>query len=513
MAEDRSRPVPVVVIGAGIGGLAAGIRLAAAGHRVWICEKGSQTGGRARTFQADGFQWDAGPTVLTGPHMFDELFTLAGQRRTDSFDLVEIDPFYRVFDPSGKSFTYWKTDSAFLDEVERVSPGSRSRVSTLLSRVEQIFHAFYPYTERALLQFRAMLWMLPFLIRHRALTSVRRLVRSSVKDPFLQAALEFHPLLIGGNPARTPALYSLISEFERQWGVHYAHGGTTAMVQGLERLFRDLGGQILFDTGIEQIRTDQGRVRGVRLSSGQDLDADVVISNIDPEVTRRLAGGRITLFQRVRRRLLKPSMSLHVFYFGCSRQWPETDLAHHSILLAADHDASLRHIFGRHRHREVSADQRFLYAHLSTKSNPAAAPAGCEAIYVLAAAPALRRGEVPESPETVQAAVLARLESHLPGITESILTSRHIGPTYFRDDLGSPAGEAFSLQPLLLQSAWFRPHNRQRRPRGLYLVGAGTHPGAGIPAVLASARIAHDLINEDLARGLLQRPEPVEGAR
>jgi phytoene desaturase len=498
-----------VVVGSGFGGLSAAIRLAAAGHDVTVAEQRDQIGGRAYQYRVGGFRFDGGPTVLTAPFMFEELFELAGQRLADHVELVPLDPFYRSFDADGVAFDYHASSAQMLAEVASRSPVDAEGYRRLSSRVSAIFDAFYPYTERPMMQPQVMLRMLPYLLRHRAMLDVERLVRSCISDPFLRQALSFHPLLIGGNPARTPALYSLITEFERRWGVHYAMGGTGALVAALGDLLEGLGGRILLGTGVDRIATAGSRVTGVELSDGGSLPADAVVSNADPGYTygTLLAGRRRAEPARIRQRLSRQSMSLHVMYFGADRTWPDSGLAHHNLLFPRHQRSAMRRVFGRpgplkRAAAEPVPDARemFLYVHVPTKTDPSIAPPGCESLYVLVAAPTLgsSRRDTAAEQEQVRASVLQLLErDHLPGLAEHLVAEHAIGPEHFRDVLNSPQGAAFSLQPTLFQSGWFRPHNRSTAVRGLYLVGAGTHPGAGVPAVLASGKIAANLIAAD----------------
>jgi phytoene desaturase len=507
-SQDSSLQKRIVVIGGGFGGLAAAVRLLAAGHQVTVVEQGASTGGRARQFRVNGFQFDAGPTVLTAPHLFEELFHLAGERLHDHVDLMPLDPFYRFFSHSGERLDHWHDRAQFLTDIERLSAADREGARRLVDRTSRLFSAFHPYTERPMMRLTMMLAMFPYVVRHRALESVRRMVRRHVRHPFLRSSLEFHPLLIGGNPARTPALYGLIAEFERRWGVHYARGGTAALVRALTALVLRLGGEIRLNSPVAHILTRNGAVAGVSLTHGGVVPADVVVSNVDPHRTRamvRLDNDRLSAMRRnidsVRShvsRLLatrgRPSMSLFVFYFGTNRTWPDSDLAHHSVLIPQDYDHAIAQVFSR-RAAITGTQQRFFYVHMPTRTDQSVAPEGCENLYVLTAAPALHDDTDTSEPlETVRSDVLAALEQHLPGFAKHIAVEHVVTPEYFRDVLGTPHGAAFSLQPTLLQSAWFRPHNRVRGVHGLYLVGAGTHPGAGVPAVLASARIAADLI-------------------
>ena len=502
-----------VVVGSGFGGLAAAIRLAAAGHEVTVLEKRDRIGGRAYQYQLKGFRFDGGPTVLTAPFMFEELFELAGERLSDHVDLVPLDPFYRAFDADGRAFDYHASESAMRAEVAARSPSDAAGFERLGRRVSAIFDVFYPYTERPMMQPRVMLAMLPYLLQHRAMLDVARLVNSCVRDPFLRQALSFHPLLIGGDPARTPALYSLIVEFERRWGVHYCIGGTGALVDALGGLLERLGGRIVTGAEVERVLVTRGRAVGVQLTDSTTLPADVVVSNADPGFTYEtlLAGEPRARPTRARLRHARQSMSLHVLYFGADRTWPDSPLAHHNVLFARDQRSAMRMVFpsripGRARSRghgrDPIAEDMFLYVHVPTRTDPSVAPPDCEALYVLVAAPAQPEpaADPQDEQDRVRAVVLDLLDrEYLPGLPEHLIVEHSIGPEHFRTVLNSPHGAAFSLQPTLFQSGWFRPHNRSRAVRGLYLVGAGTHPGAGVPAVLASGKIAAELIAAEMA--------------
>lgn len=503
MPVDYGDLMRAIVIGSGFGGLAAAIRLAAAGHETIVIEKQDRIGGRAYLYELDGFRFDGGPTVITAPFMFEELFALAGERLEDHVQLVPLDPFYRAFDRDGTHFDFHADPARMQQEVARRSPADERGYTRLRGRVSRIFDAFYPYTERPMMQLHVMMRMLPFLLRHRAALGVQRLVDGCIRDPFLRRALAFHPLLIGGHPARTPALYSLIVEFERRWGVHYAVGGTAAIVDALGALLQRLGGRIECGVAVERILVRSGRVVGVRLEDGTERDADVVVSNADPGYTYESLLGPANGLTALRMRAARPSMSLHVLYFGADRTWPDTPLAHHNLLLAGDSRRVLGRVFGRSKRERakgrepLSADDLFLYVHLPTRTDPSVAPEGCEAMYVLVAAPPLDDGEEvsADAARRVRDLVVGALdERYLPGLARHLVVEHAIGPEHFRDVLNTPRGAAFSLQPTLFQSGWFRPHNRSPRVEGLYLVGAGTHPGAGIPAVLASGKIAANLI-------------------
>ncbi|HEX6887682.1 MAG TPA: phytoene desaturase family protein [Candidatus Nanopelagicales bacterium] len=494
-----------VVVGSGFGGLAGAIRLAAAGHDVTVLEQGDRVGGRAAQHVVDGFRFDGGPTVLTAPFMFEELFALAGERMADHVQLVALDPFYRCFAADGRVLDYRADHAEMRAAVTALSPADAGGYDQLGRRISAIFDAFYPYTERSMMQPQVMLAMLPYLLQHRAMLDVQRLVDGCVRDPFLRQALSFHPLLIGGHPARTPALYGLIMEFERRWGVHCAVGGTGALVEALAGLLTRLGGQVVTGARAERIVVRGGRAVGVRLVDGSVHPAEVVLSNADPGFTydTLLAEDGRAGAARARLRLARPSMSLHVLSFGADRSWPDSPLLHHNLLFPVEQARELQRVFGPRLARPPAVrtagpvpPHPFMYVHVPTRTDPSMAPPGCTALYVLVAAPA-RDAEVDAEQEhaEVRTRVLDVLEaSYLPGLREHLVAERAIGPQHFRDTLHTPHGAAFSLQPTLLQSGWFRPHNRSRAVPNVYLVGAGTHPGAGVPAVLASGRIASDLV-------------------
>lgn len=502
-----------IIIGSGFGGLAVAIRLLSQGLNVLVLEKNSVIGGRARKFTIDQYTFDAGPTVLTGTHLIDDLFETAGESMKDFLELVPLDPYYRIFGSDNQHFDFYRSKERFIAEVARISKSDESGARKYLHRVEQIFDAFYPYTLRPMLQFRVMLTMLPFLLRHRAIESVRNLVRRHFRNSFLQSVMEFHPLLVGGNPASTPALYSLIDEFERKWGVYYCLGGTARFVDSLEKLILKLGGKIELDASVEKISQIDGKITGVKVSDGRTLTSTIVISNADPRYTYQSllknSSGSVKI-RSVRWKNQRPSMSLYVFYFGLEKRIRPTALAHHSILLGKNPDKAIKNIFTRNSSDIPIGENYFYYVHLPTLTDDAIAPKDCDSLYVLAAVPALdtKNRSIQGKAQIIRQDVLHKLEGFLPGISSHIKVEHHIDPEYFETDLASPFGSAFSSQPTLLQSAWFRPHNRAPRIQGLYFVGAGTHPGAGVPAVLASAKITSALIAKDFEY-LLQKPPVV----
>ncbi|MDF3015108.1 MAG: Zeta-phytoene desaturase [Thermomicrobiales bacterium] len=490
----------VIVIGSGFGGLAAAIRLASRGHDVTLLEKRDQPGGRAYVYRQDGFTFDGGPTVITAPWLITELFTLTGRRAEDYLELVSIDPFYRIFFPDGTHFDYSGDEQRMRAEILSLGADQADVEGYLafVRRSEQIFAK--GFTELATVPFLHvwdMIKIVPDLLRLESYRSVYGFVSRHVKDERLRQVLSFHPLLVGGNPFQTTSIYTLIHYLEREWGVWYALGGTGAIVEAMTSLLGELGGALRLNAEVGQILVEQGRVTGVRLPNGEDLTADVVVCNAD--VAGAYAGllppsARPSYSDRKLARL-HYSMSLVVIYFGTDRQYRGDDgpaLAHHDIILGPRYEGLLTDIFTR----KTLSDDFSLYLHMPTLTDPTLAPPGCEAFYVLAPVPHLG-GQVDwaRAAKPYRDRIMGFLEDrYLPGLSSHLVTERMIDPRHFRDTLNSYLGSAFSIEPILTQSAYFRPHNRAEDLPNLYFVGAGTHPGAGLPGVLCSAKIVDDLI-------------------
>jgi phytoene desaturase len=497
-AAALARPRPqAVVIGAGFGGLAAAIRLGARGFRVTVLEKLDAPGGRAYVHRQDGFTFDAGPTIVTAPFLFDELWALAGRRREDDVEFRALDPFYRIRFDDGSTFEAMSDPAAMRAEVARLSPGDVHgyerfmALSREICRIgfEQLGHV--PFGRLA-----DMARLAPELVRLQSFRSVHGLVARHVRDERLRMALSFHPLFIGGNPFTVTAMYALIAHLEQRWGVHFAMGGTGRIVAGLAGLIDRQGGALRLNAEVESIAVKDGRACGVRLAGGGELAADVVVSNADPLHTygRLLKGPRRRWTDRKLARA-RQSMSVFVWYFGAKRRWP--DVPHHSILMGPRYRGLLGDIF----RRKVLAEDFSLYLHRPTATDPSLAPEGCDAFYVLSPVPNLDADvDWATAAEPYRRAIQRRLEATLlPGLGEAVVTSRMMTPLDFRDRLNAPRGAAFSLEPVLTQSAWFRPHNASEEVENLFLVGAGTHPGAGLPGVLSSARVLDQVVPDAAA--------------
>lgn len=484
----------IVVIGSGFGGLAAAIRLQAQGHAVTIVEKQAQPGGRAAVFRQDGFTFDAGPTILTAPWMIEELFSSSGRAMADYVTLRPIDPFYTIRFPDGTAFHCTADEEWLRRQIAAFEPRDVKGYERLRREMDRIYEAGFPLVDRPFTTVMDMLRVAPDLIRLRAHRSVSALVDRHILDPRLRQVFSFHPLLIGGNPFDTTSIYGLIHSLEMRGGVWFAMGGTGALVAGLCALFRDLGGELLLDSPVTRIETDPVSLRAtaVWIDGATRLAADAVVSNADVASTYldliETGVRRRNTDRRIRR--LRYSMSLFVLYFGTNRRYE--DIGHHEILMGPRYRELLADIFGQ----RPLAEDFSLYLHRPTATDTSLAPAGGDAFYVLSPVPHLGAEiDWSETAGRYRDAIVRELEArYLPDLSRHIVTERMIDPRYFRDALGSHLGSAFSVQPILTQSAWFRPHNLSEDVPNLYIVGAGTHPGAGVPGVLASGKIAADMI-------------------
>lgn len=482
-----------IVIGSGFGGLAAAVRLSCMGYRVEIFEKLDAPGGRAYVWREGGFTWDAGPTIITAPFMLEELWALCGRRLQDDVDLRPLDPFYRIRFDDGSWFDYSGDAEAMRREVARFCPADLPGYERFLEEAALCYKlGFEELGAQAYDGIGDLIAAVPSLIRMRGWRSIYRMVCSHLSDPKLRVVMSFHPLLIGGNPFSVTCVYSLINTLERRYGVHWAMGGTGALVQGLVKLLADRGVPLRLNAEVQRIDVEQGRATGITLANGEKHRADIVVSNgdvawtyrhlIEPQHRRHWTDRRI---ERARY-----SMSLFVWYFGTKKQFP--DVPHHMMLLGPRYEGLLKDIFQRHH----LAEDFSLYLHRPTASDPGMAPPGHDAFYVLAPVPHLDSGtDWPAFAERYRQAIERKLESTvLPGLGAEIVASRVTTPQDFHDRLLSFKGAAFGPEPILLQSAYFRPHNRSEDVQGLFMVGAGTHPGAGVPGVLMSAKALETVV-------------------
>lgn len=489
----------IIVIGSGFGGLGVAARLAARGHQVTLFEKRDKLGGRAYVYDVNDFKFDGGPTVITAPWMFDELWELANRNRQDYFQLVACDPFYRIFDHQTRSFDYNGDHQFILSEIEKWEPADKAGYERFIATTKEIFETGMALIDKPFLKVTDMLKVAPDLVRLQSYRSVYGYVSQYVKNDFLRRCFSFHPLLIGGNPLDAASLYVLIHYLEREWGVHYAMGGTGSIVEGLGQLLAELGVTVKLNSPVAEILLQGSKATGVRMQDGTVHQADIVISNADVAWTYlNLLPASVRKKNSDRRiKKLKYSMSLFVIYFGTKRRYLQADegypqLSHHNIILSERYKGLLREIFGS---KELPEDFS-LYLHMPTITDSSIAPAGHEAFYVLSPVPHLGADiDWEEMTPKYRDLIMNFLEeNYLPDLQANLVAEHIIDPLHFQNTLNSHLGSAFSVQPILTQSAWFRPHNRSEDVENLYFVGAGTHPGAGLPGVLSSAKIVDELI-------------------
>lgn len=484
MQESRT----AVVIGSGFGGLAAAIRLAARGISVTVCEKLDAPGGRAYVYHQDGFAFDAGPTIITAPFLLEELWELCGQNMADDIDLRELSPYYTIRFEDGTRFDYSGDHEAMKQQIAAISPDEVAALDSFLEASALLYKVgFDKLMHVPFGSFGTMLKALPELTRTQFYRSVYSLVSKHFKHPKLRRVFSFHPLLVGGNPFSTTAIYALISELERKHGVHFAMGGTGALVNGLVKLVESQGAVMRYNAPVKRIMVNGRRVTGVELESGEQLAADIVVSNADSAATYRRLLGEAPRRRWTDRKLERArySMSLFVWYFGTDRVYD--DVPHHMIMFGERYRELLRDIFSDKK----LADDFSLYLHRPTATDTSLAPDGCDTFYVLSPVPHLESGtDWSVTGEEYRQKIETYLEETvLPDLGKHVVTSRLLTPVDFKERLFSEKGAAFGLQPVLTQTAWFRPHNRSEEFDGLYLVGAGTHPGAGLPGVISSAKV------------------------
>jgi len=505
--NQRAAGRRAAVIGSGFGGLAAAIRLQSLGFQTTIYEQRDKPGGRAYVYEQDGFHFDGGPTVITAPHCLEELFALSGRRMEDYVTLLPVKPFYRLRWHDGAEFDYVGNEQELLEQIQRIEPSDVEGYRRFAQYTRQVFQRGYVELGAVpFLRFSDMIRVAPQLMKLRADRSVHRTVSRFIKNEKLRQAFSFHSLLVGGNPLETSAIYTLIHWIEREWGVFFPKGGTGALVQGLVRLFEELGGRLLLNSPVERIELVEAasaksggkgprRLHRVSALEQKTADFDLVVSNADIHHTYAKLYRATPAADKRRKRLEKMewSMSLFVLYFGTNRRFP--DLAHHTILFGPRFEGLLRDIF----HGKELPPDFSLYLHAPSVTDPTIAPPSCEAFYVLSPVPHLGQAEIDwaKMARPYGDSILSALDDYIPGLKASVVTRREFTPLDFRSELNAFHGSAFSVAPKLTQSAWFRPHNRDPNIPGLYIVGGGTHPGAGVPGVVNTAKATVGVIAQD----------------
>ena len=496
MPESKPLPKKAAVIGSGFGGLGAAIRLQSAGIQTVLYEARDLPGGRAYVYHDDGFTFDAGPTVITAPHTLTDLFELSGKKLDDYIELMEVQPMYRLIWSDGDRFDYVRDEETMVKQIAERSQSDAEGYQRFFEYAKKVFAKGYTeLADRPFGRFSDMVAVSPSLIKLRADRSVYKTVAKYVKDDHLRQALSFHSLLVGGNPFQTSSIYTLIHYLEREWGVHFPKGGTHALVRTLVKLFEELGGELRLSTPVksaELVTDDKENKHRITDGNGGVEEFDLVLSNADVHHTYKKLYSSSKVDKKRAKKLEKMdwSMSLFVLYFGTDIAYD--DVAHHTILFGPRYKGLLDEIFKGNS----LPDDFSLYLHVPTVTDKSLAPEGCSAAYVLAPVPHLGRADVDwdEIAEEYGDRIIEALEVEMPDLRNHIVTRRHITPKTFESELAAFKGSAFSVAPKLTQSAYFRPSNEDSGIPGLYLVGAGTHPGAGLPGVLNSAKATVDLI-------------------
>ncbi|SHH19396.1 phytoene desaturase [Cognatiyoonia sediminum] len=485
-----------VVVGAGLGGLSAAMRLGAKGYSVTVVDRLDKVGGRGSSISKDGHRFDLGPTIVTVPRVFEKLWAECGRDFRRDVDLRPLEPFYEIRWPDGSVFTAQSDQDAMLEEVKRLSPRDVNGYKRFLKDSKRRYVVgFEGMVAKPMHKLWDTIKVLPEFAVLRADRSILGLAKARVKDHRLRMALSFHPLFIGGDPMTVTSMYALVSHLEATFGVHYAMGGVQAIADAMANVVRSQGGQILLGQDVEGINVTHGHATGVNLKEGRTLAAPLVVSNADAGHTyKHLLRQPRKTWTDAKLSRSRWSMGLFVWYFGTKgtrHKWQ--DVGHHTILSGPRYEGLLKDIFIKGR----LADDMSLYVHRPSVTDPTVAPEGDDTFYALSPVPHLgfknpvNWAAVRESYKDKVAAVL---EDFIPGFRDHISTEVVFTPEEFRDRYLSPNGSGFSIEPRILQSAWFRPHNISEEAKGLYLVGAGTHPGAGLPGVVSSAEVLGKLV-------------------
>jgi phytoene desaturase len=493
----------IVVIGSGFAGLASAIRLRAQGHEVTIVERRAKVGGRAYQLIDRGYVFDMGPSLITAPDLIDDVFASAGKRTEDYVKLVPLDPFYRLYFDDGRHFEYTGDQARMEAEVAKFNPADVDGYRRFMAGIKIIYdRAFADLAHEPFLKRADFVKILPELARLNAIRSVYTYVASYLRDPHLRKVFSFHPLFLGGNPFTASSIYAIIPYLERLGGVHFSLGGMYSLVEGFQRLFIELGGTIETNAEVVQIEVANGQARGVITRDGRRFPADVVVSNADvaatykdliaPQWRRRWTDHRLGR--------MRYSMSSFLLYLGLDRHYDK--FLHHTILIGDRYKGLVTDIFGGRL-----ADDFSIYLHAPTMTDPSMAPPGHESVYLLVPVPHLGGSNTPDWDtygDTFRDKIINYLEHDfgLPDFARSIQVEHRFTPLDFQRELGAHLGTGWQMEPTLFQSAYFRPHNRSEDVRGLYIAGAGTHPGAGLPGTLLSAEITAKLVE----RGLQRKP-------
>ena len=479
----------VIVVGSGFGGIASALRLKAKGYDVTLIEKHPDLGGRARVFKKGSFIYDGGPTVITAPYLFEELFALFNKRISDYVKIIPLDLWYRFVFSDGKTFDYSGNEKSMESEIKKFSDKDFKGYNQLVAFTEKIFNkGFTDLSDKPFNNFSFMLKQIPALLKLKSYKSVYKLVSKYISNENLRRVFSMHPLLVGGNPFTTTSIYTLILFLEKKWGIHYSMGGTGNVIKALEKLMFEEGIKIIKGAEVTEIITDNKKVKSIKINNSKIIECNYVICNSDPpNVYKNLIKSKNNynfLFnQKIKR--MDYSMGLFVYYFGSKKQYKE--VAHHTIYFGKTYENHLKKIF----EDKVLSEDISYYLHRPSATDPNMAPDGQDAFYVLVPVPNnLSNINWSNEGERFKNLVLDKMDKTvLPGIKKNVVSDFYLTPDYFEKDLATLYGSGFSIQPKFSQSAYFRFHNQSEIFKNLYFVGAGTHPGAGIPGVISSAKV------------------------
>ena len=480
-----------IVIGSGFGGIASALRLRAKNHNVTLIEKHNDLGGRARVFKKNGFTFDAGPTVITAPYLINELFQLFDKNSENYIKLKPLDVWYRFIFEDGSQFDYSGDESKMRDQIEKINKEDYIGYERLVSFTKKIFEK--GFTELSDVPFDKPIFMLkqiPALLKLKSYKSVYNLVSSYIKNDKLRRMLSMHPLLVGGNPFTTTSIYGLILYLEKKWGIHYSMGGTGQIINGLEKLMLEEKINIIKGKEVKELITKNKKITSVKLNDGSEIKTDNVICNADPPaVYSNLISEKLSTFFKWKMKRMEYSMGLFVYYFGTKIKYENVE--HHTIKFGEKYEEHLNDIFNN---KKLNNDISY-YLHRPTASDQSMAPIGNDCFYVLVPVPNNQSGiNWEEKGEVMKNLVIEKMEDLMPNLRKNIVEDFYLTPDYFENELNTKFGSGFSIQPKFTQSAYFRFHNKSEIYDGLYFVGAGTHPGAGVPGVLSSAKVLDKII-------------------
>jgi len=484
----------IIIIGSGFGGIAAALRMRAKGYRVTLLEKHPDLGGRARVFKKDGFVYDGGPTVITAPYLFEELFSLFDKKISDYVKIVPLKLWYRFVFEDKTFFDYSGNEVSMEKEIQKFSKTDISGYKKLVNFTQKIFDkGFTELSTKPFNNIKFMLRQIPALLKLKSYQSVYKLVSSYIFNEKLRRVFSMHPLLVGGNPFTTTSIYTLILYLEKKWGIHYSIGGTGSVVNALEKLMKEEGIEVIKNAEVTEMLSSDNKIEGVQINNKNNLYGNYVICNSDPpNVYKNLIKSKkkygFLFNQKVKR--MDYSMGLFVYYFGSKKKFK--DVAHHTIYFGKSYEKHLNKIFDQ----KILSDDISYYLHRPTATDSSMAPKNHDAFYVLVPVPNNLSGiNWSEEGERFKELVLAKMDQTvLPGIKESVVSDFYLTPDYFEKELSTLHGSGFSIQPKFTQSAYFRFHNKSEIFDNLYFVGAGTHPGAGMPGVLSSAKVLDELL-------------------